>query len=354
MTGGAASCETRAVTWIREITVRGVRQIDRWDVALPDTIGPAHAVLTGPCGSGKTSLLGELTREVQAAIDGAAHPSRGVEARGGTAQDRKMAFFGRPLAIGWSREGEVESGFVAGRWIAAAVESGGAPGRAPADGATGPYPPGVSLAGRLTARLVQRAAEQRLAEQRGDAVDAARAGRWIDDVRAVLRAILGDEGLGLVIGRDDLAMDFSDGRRLPLATLSRGHAGAVGLWAELALRVDDARQRTQDSKLDPKGVLLVDAVEAFLDPRLQRTLLPLLAHRFPGVQLVASTSSPIVAASLPGATVLDLGARRTREAPSIPPPAPLPPREGPAPRAPAASTQRPRRVTARGPGWDED
>ena len=189
---------------------------------------------------------------------------------------------------------------------------------------------------------MHRQAELRVAQQAGDARRVSQLEGWHEQTRAILRRILGDEGLSLVVGASELAIDFSDGRRLPLEALSSGHAGALSIWAELFLRAEASRRRTEDPGFDPKGVLLLDAAEAFLDPRLQRSLLPLLVEQFPGVQVIAATSSPIVAASLPQATVLDLAARATRKVPSLPPPSALP-------------AKRPVRITHEGAGpWGDD
>lgn len=344
------------MSWIRDITVRGVRQIERWDVTLPPVIGPPHVVLVGPCGSGKSSLLAHMQSEVVAAIEGSEHPSRAVEARGGGDTDLRMAYFGRPLRLGWTSEREVGEGFRDGRWIAVSLPALRRPLEvtgASSAGQPDPQLPDVRLAGRLPELLAQRQSALRLAERNRDARERERIEGWLEDVRDVIRRILGDEGLSFVIGQSEVAIDFSDGRRLPFEALSSGHSSAVTIWAELFLRAEAARRQTQDPTLDPKGVLLVDAVEAFLDPRLQRSLLPLIAERFPGVQIIASTSSPIVASSLERATVLDLAARKSRKAPSLPPPAALPPKGGAGPSA--DSERRRKKDTRPGAGpWSDD
>lgn len=315
-------------------------------MALPPVIGPSHAVLVGPSGSGKSSVLAALTAELEATLDGMPHPSRGLD--GTSEQDLRMAFFGRPLRLGWTREREVTEGWRDGRWIAVSLPAQ----RQPFEKTDGTAPDApdsqrssARVSGHLAGLIVHRQVELRVARQAGDDRRAGQLEGWQLHVRDVLRRILGDEALTLVVGETDLAIDFSDGRRLPLEALASGHASALSIWAELFVRAEASRRRTEDPGFDPKGVLLLDAAEVFLDPRLQRVLLPLLVEQFPGVQVVAATSSPIVAASLPQATVLDLAARTTRKVPSLPPPSALP----------AKPDKRPVRRTHEGSGpWGDE
>ncbi|MGE3636056.1 MAG: hypothetical protein AB7P00_39505 [Sandaracinaceae bacterium] len=379
--------------------MRGVRHIDRWDIDLSSPLGPMHAIFIGPSGSGKTSVLVEIERELGHAIGGVAHPAARVEGMQGDETAMRLAFFGRPVRLAWTRAGEIPDAFQSGRWIAAslpAVRAVMSSSGTMSAGAPAAFPPEARLAGRLGELMIQRKSEARMAEARSDERIVKRLDGWLDGVTAVFREMLGDEGLAFVVGRDNLAIDFSDGRRLPFLALASGHAHAVNVWAELFMRAESARAKTADPTHQPRGVLLVDGAELYLDQRLQRSLLPTLVAAFPGVQLLVTTTSPIVAASLPHASVLDLGTRRARSSPSIPPVAALPrrssrpppptsvrpasvrPLEGPdtdPPPRPEEGTEtmditpeleglteakdtvrnlRPVRPTQRGPGWDDD
>jgi len=152
---------------------------------------------------------------------------------------------------------------------------------------------------------------------RGDPMGTLRDEQWISTVQDVLRSVLGMPRAALAFADGVCAIDLGDGRRPRFDELSRGHRAAIDLFAELALRVEAARRRTGQPGLDPPGVALIDAVERDLDPRLQRRLLPLLAQRFPSVQWIVATHSPLVALALDGATVLDLGARELRLTPTL-------------------------------------
>jgi predicted ATPase len=311
------------MTWLRGITARHLRHLDRVeiDLAPPAGVERQHLVLIGTNGSGKTSLLAAMADELAAALEQRAHPAAQLDGRAGDPEkldkEQKLAHLGRPLRLRWSPRAEaVAEEFAAGRLVLVhltvprEVRWDPAPKPTPVD--TDPRRPDVRMSPRLPQLLVNRKTEQTLARESGDPLRAKVHEAWLLRVQSALRKLLHQPELVLAFDAAGFHLDLPDGRRMHFGELSRGHASAVAMWAEVMLRVEAARLRADDPGLEPSGVILVDAPEADLDARLQRELLPALAELFPRIQLVVATHSPLVAMSLDDAVVYDLGRRRGR------------------------------------------
>lgn len=96
------------------------------------------------------------------------------------------------------------------------------------------------------------------------------------------------------------------GQLVPLQNLSSGNAYLIQHMISLLgrmyslhmLRGGDPATLTQAS-----GLLLIDEAENFLHPRWQKRFLPGIRDLFPNLQIIATTHSPFILASVPGARV---------------------------------------------------
>lgn len=297
------------------ISARSLRHLERLEVALAPR---RHLVVVGPNGSGKSTLLEAIADELVAALEGRAHPAALIAPsadREALDRELRLAHFGRPMRLAWSHpERELREAFAAGRLLLAHLpdprETSVLPAGAVAD--TDPKRPRERAGAQLLSRLVSRKTEEAVAHQSGDTLRAKVHEAWLLEVESALRRLLHLPALSLVYERESVHLDLPDGRRMQLGELSRGHACAVAIWAELMMRVEASRLRTGEALLDPAGVVVIDALETNLDVRLQRELLPTLAAMYPRLQLVVGTSSPLVALSLEDALVLDLATRTVR------------------------------------------
>lgn len=313
--------------YLHGISARSLRHIERLEIDLRPAPGSErrHLVLVGPNGSGKSIVLAAVASELEALIDGKPHPAAALDGRTGDPEqldrERRLAHFGRPVRLAWARpERELREAFAAGQLVLAYLpdpRETSFPATQPAPTDTDPKRPRERAGAKLLSLLANRREEQRLASESGNAALAKVHEAWFLRVQAALRRLLHAPELALVHDRDGFALDLAGGRRVPFGELSRGHAAATAVWAELMMRVEAARFRREDPMLEPAGVVVIDAVETSLDVRLQRELLPVLAELYPRVQLVVSTCSPLVALSLDGAIVLDLVTRRARESEEV-------------------------------------
>lgn len=165
------------------------------------------------------------------------------------------------------------------------------------------------LAAHLPAVLIE---QWHLKQTAQDPMKAKMHEAWIFDVQHILRSLLGEPKLCLVLRPDACLFDLGDGRRPSLEELGRGQRAVIRLFAEVLLRVEAVQRRMNQPTFDPWGVVVVDIVERELDPRMQHDVLSTLAERYPRVQWIVSTHSPLVALGLDDATVLDLGRHELR------------------------------------------
>ncbi len=316
------------MSWLHGISARSLRHLERIEIDLSPAPGRErrHLVLIGPNGSGKSTVLAAVAGELEALLDGKPHPAAELDGRKGDpeALDRelRLAHFGRPLRLRWARpERELREAFAAGKLILAYLpdprETSILPAAQPSPTDTDPRRPRERAGQRLLQLLVNRKAEERLAAESGNPGLAQVHAAWFLRVQAALRRLLHAPALVLAHDRDGFHLDLPDGRRMHPGELSRGHAAAVAVWAEIMTRVEAARLRNEDPMLEPAGVVVIDAVETSLDVRLQRELLPALADLYPRIQLVITTCSPLAALSLDDAVVFDLITRRARESEEV-------------------------------------
>ncbi len=125
--------------------------------------------------------------------------------------------------------------------------------------------------------------------------------------RIISRSLL-DGGELVYVRRSDMTPMVSQaGHEVPLANLSSGNAylvqhliGLLGKMYSLhVLLGTDAAELHKAS-----GLLLIDEAENHLHPRWQKRFLPMVRELFPNLQIVATTHSPFVVASVPDARVL--------------------------------------------------
>ncbi|WP_420147619.1 AAA family ATPase [Spirosoma sp.] len=106
--------------------------------------------------------------------------------------------------------------------------------------------------------------------------------------------------------------NLANGRRLTFDTLSDGFSAFLSILMDLFIRVDLIRKQVNNYIYDPCGVVLIDEPETHLHLQLQEQVLPLLTNLFPNVQFIVATHSPAVIASIKNTTIFDLTTKETR------------------------------------------
>lgn len=109
-----------------------------------------------------------------------------------------------------------------------------------------------------------------------------------------------NDPFGTVLGR--LTIE-KDGSPLYLDQLSDGERRLILLVGDVARRMAILNPHLDDPTSSP-GVLLADEIDLHLHPGWQRRVMPALRAAFPKVQLMVTTHSPQVLASVPSEAVV--------------------------------------------------
>ena len=128
------------------------------------------------------------------------------------------------------------------------------------------------------------------------------------------QSIFEDKNLSLIFVREsfEFFIKLSDGRQLTFDVLSEGFSALLSILMDLFMRVDLIRKQVGDYSYNPCGIVLIDEPETHLHLQLQEQVLPLLTSLFPNIQFIAATHSPAVIASIKNATIFDLTTKESR------------------------------------------
>jgi predicted ATP-dependent endonuclease of OLD family len=93
---------------------------------------------------------------------------------------------------------------------------------------------------------------------------------------------------------------FSDtAEPILLTELGNGISSLLSIVADIAIKIDEANPELGDEALElTSGIVLIDDLDLFLDPKQQSEVIEGLMRAFPNVQFFATTNSPIVIQSL--------------------------------------------------------
>ncbi len=161
-----------------------------------------------------------------------------------------------------------------------------------------------------TRRLVQWAANQRYrklqAKEEGDVQVEAAASESLSRVERLVGEIIGGE-FGFAFSTADVNVRVKvDGVLCDFNLVAEGVKSIVSWVGDLLMRLEQTRWRKPGPVLLRSFLLLLDEIDVHLHPAWQRKILPAVQRAFPNAQIIASTHSPFVVASLQDGAVIEL------------------------------------------------
>ncbi len=155
--------------------------------------------------------------------------------------------------------------------------------------------------------LVNRKTEQAYALANKDHETSDRIEKWFAGLEEQFRFLFEDPGLTLEFKRQIYEFKFvlSDGRHVGLGELSHGHAGILNLLGNLVIK-HEAYRKLHPDVVNVPGIILIDEIENHLHLSLQEKIMPFLTTMFPAFQFIVATHSPAVISSIKNSVVYDL------------------------------------------------
>jgi hypothetical protein len=116
------------------------------------------------------------------------------------------------------------------------------------------------------------------------------------------------EGVQLRFKRVDefthqVTVETEDGE-VPIEAVSQGTASLIGWTGFLLQRLHEVYGQQDGDPRRRYALVLLDEIDAHMHPSWQQSMVERLSDAFPGVQFVASSHSPLIAGSLPAASIV--------------------------------------------------
>ena len=136
---------------------------------------------------------------------------------------------------------------------------------------------------------------------------------WIKKIEVKFQEIFQDHSLTLDYDIDNFDYKINipghEPFRLVDNQLSDGFSSVIHIVAELLLRME----AVTPGNYNVPGIVLIDEIETHLHIKLQKAILPFLTDFFPNIQFIVTTHSPFVLTSLNDAVVFDLESKERWE-----------------------------------------
>jgi predicted ATP-binding protein involved in virulence len=320
------------------ISIRNHYRLPDRDIPFPPSGGALfrHLMLTGPNGSGKTTVLAKLAEAVHSTLVGSPpwtdnelenkfkssrkllNQKTNVPPKDQIAHQRTTKLYENTLesfrvGLNWTADlMSVAESAKEGRFFAAYL-----PARRNRE-----YPrPSGALPKRPSAPQTMKSAapqwvgylsylhvQARLAKD--DDPSAAEAiDQWLRRLETAVGELFDLPGLKFVFDRKtyDVSLAENGGPRYGFSELADGHASIFQILAEILLRNDESSVVSSIETLgNAPGIVMIDELETHLHPALQEKVFPFLVAMFPNVQFIVTTHSSAVISSIDNAVVYDL------------------------------------------------
>lgn len=157
--------------------------------------------------------------------------------------------------------------------------------------------------------MVHLKTQQSYARNEGDMINVNRIQKWFDRFVEALRVLLDDDSISLEYDYKEYDFKICEDGREPFGfdQLSDGYSSVIHIVSDLILRMDRNWLLGDGlSEYDVEGVVLIDELETHLHIELQRKIMPFLVKFFPRIQFIITTHSPYILNSISNAKAYDL------------------------------------------------
>ncbi|SHJ48689.1 AAA family ATPase [Pseudobutyrivibrio xylanivorans] len=133
--------------------------------------------------------------------------------------------------------------------------------------------------------------------------------RWFMEFDNLLKAIFEDDSTALVFDEENFTFSIVQANKQPFGfnVLSDGYAAVLDIVVDIMMRMEKHTNRS--FVFDMPGIVFIDEIETHLHIELQRNVMKLLTTFFPNIQFIVTTHSPFIINSVENAVVFDLETR---------------------------------------------
>ncbi|ASZ16053.1 hypothetical protein CK938_05285 [Bacillus cereus] len=149
--------------------------------------------------------------------------------------------------------------------------------------------------------LVNLKADRAFAYEEGNLNKVESIDKWFNSFEENLQELFETEKLELYFDRKKLEFYVKfEGKIMNLHRLSDGFSSLIFIISEIIMRMRNKRRHKEE------GIVIIDEIETHLHVSLQKKVLRFLTSFFPNVQFIVSTHSPFVLSSIDNAIVYDM------------------------------------------------
>lgn len=319
--------------FITEIRIENVRHLKNINIALNNQ-SRQHLILTGKNGSGKTSVLEEISKNLALLNKNVLKNHKALKKnqeilKNETDIERRKyleseislqknvfsSYSNLGLDVIYNNENELAELYQHGDFITAFFNA-----TRPSNDIISAHgvedmklPTAVDIrqspARDIIKYMVHLKTQQSFAKNENDIQNEQNIKEWFERFENALRTLLDDDSITLKYDYKNYNFVILQKNREPsgLNELSDGYSSILRIFSDLILRMDQNwLLKNHLSDYNKEGVVLIDEIETHLHIELQRKILPFLTEFFPRLQFIVSTHSPYVLTSISNAVVFDL------------------------------------------------
>jgi len=293
------SCDEK-VPWMNDsfvtkISINSIRDIRDTVIELSDKEAK-NLIVTGPNGSGKTSLLEALWLNITNMLqrDSSVSPMSGLDVDFSNLDKMKEAYLQGEYIVSYYKDKRNYE--VASENGARKVEL--------KDAYIVSESPGEDFVEYIKTFIIQENMYRNQQENAGVA-DGLR--QRMDRVKTMLRNIYDNDAIDFDFDIANMNLRIKEAEREPYGfnELASGYAAILSVVLDLMMRME---KKVTDA-YDLPGIVMIDEVAAHLHLAMQRNVFKNLTDLFPNIQFIVTTNSPFVLNSVENAVIYDLGSK---------------------------------------------
>lgn len=295
--------------FISKIQIEKLRHLENLDIILSDN-QRQHLLLTGKNGSGKTSLLENLSDCLKAAVMNKVPNLRKVF----DSEKFLREVANNGVKIDFNFADDLEKIFDEGNFILAYFPANRKTNILMAKGVEDVkfqknYDISTDPTENFVKYMVHLKTQQAYARQENDSKVEKDIQSWFDRFENALKILLEDTTIKLEYDYKNYNFLIHQAGRLPFGfnELSDGYSSVIQIMSGIMLRMEQNwLLKGTLNEYNFEGIVLIDELETHLHIELQRKILPFLTEFFPRIQFIVSTHSPYILTSVSNATIFDL------------------------------------------------